>query len=130
MLRNTIRHGIGTIHLADHLNARLHASGLPRRETNLSMMIDTGKQCTFSGKGESFKDYKRTGYLRGFTGYGEKPALSKDPHYSEALLRFMSLADTYGNDEYKKSEILDIYLLKKYTELYSVNYCVRIHVLH
>ena len=104
MLWNTIRNGIGTIWIAEHLNARLVASGLPERKINLSMLPDTGKQCTVSGQGEAHESFIQNGSLRNFTGFGEKPAVSTDPHYAEAPLRLMNFADTYGNEKYKESE--------------------------
>ena len=104
MLRTTIRNGISTVRIAQHLNARLLASGLPPRKTNLNVVIDTGKQCTIAGEGESYEEFLRSGIVKFFTGWGEKPALSKDPHYAEAPLRLMNFVDTYGNDEYQKSE--------------------------
>ena len=107
MLHSTIRNGIGTIRIAEHLNARLLASGLPARKTNLNIVIDTGKQCTYLGTGECFESFKRTGLLSEFTGFGQKPAISTEDHYSEAPLRFMTFADTYGNDKYKQSTKLN-----------------------
>ena len=104
MLRSTIRNGIGTIRIAEHLNARLIASGLPERKTNLNVMVDTGKQCMFAGSGDSFEDFQMTGLLRKFMGFGEKPAVSTDAHYSEAPLHLMNFTDTYDNDKYKKSK--------------------------
>ena len=104
MLRSTICNGIGTICIAEHLNRRLLASGLPPRKTNLNILIDTGKQCTVSGMGEAHDTFKQMGYLQNFTGYGTKPAVSGDSHFSEAPLRLMTFFDTYGNDnDCKKS---------------------------
>ena len=88
------------------------------RGTNLNIVIDTGKQSTVSGTGKIFEEFKRTGVLKHFTGYGQKPALSQESHYAEALVRLMTFADTYGNDDYKKS--------KKFSHHFS-QYYERIH---
>ena len=105
MLRSTIRNGIATVRLADHLNERLLVAGLPKRETNFNAVIDTGKQCTVSGIGKMYDQFLETGVLKDFTGWGTKPALSQDSHFAEAPLRLMTFADTYGNNKYKESMI-------------------------
>ena len=85
------------------MNQRLSAAGLPERQTNLNIVLDTGKQCTVSGVGEMYEEFLRTGILKYFTGWGTKPAGSEDSHFEEAPLRIMTFADTYGNDKYKQS---------------------------
>ena len=75
MLRNTICHGIATGRIADHLNERILASSLLKRNTNIVIMIDTGKQCTIAGFGKSYEEFMRTG---NFTGCGTKPANYSD----------------------------------------------------
>ena len=106
MLRNTIQNGIATGHIADHLNERILAASLLKCYTNIVLMIDTGKQCTIAGSGKAFDDFKRTGVLKNFTGFGTNPATYSDSHFQEAPLRFMTFAETYDNKKtkYSKSE--------------------------
>ena len=108
MLRSTIQNGISTTRLADHLNDRLLSSGLMKRFTNLVIMIDTGKQCTLAGCSKSYEEFKKTGVLKNFTGYGQRPALFHEAHFNEAPLRLMTFGQTYGNDKYKESKLVII----------------------
>ena len=123
MLRSTIRNGIGTICLAKHLNARLMALGLPERETNLNIVIDTGIQCTLAGSGKCYEKFKNTGTITSFTGCGQKPALSKDSHYSQAPLRLMTFVDMYGNSKYKESKQISLISSNTFTFKMQRKHC-------
>ena len=99
-LRTCIRYGIGTGRIADEYNSRIFAASHMQRDSNILIVLDTGKQTTVAGKGKLYEKFLQTGEIKDFSGYGSTPAKFHQEHYQRAPLCTMSFAETYGNMHY------------------------------
>ena len=100
-LRTCIRYDIGTTRIADHLYERLFkASEIPKKDTNVVILIDTSGLATVSGVGKVYENFLKTGVLENFTGYGMRPAKFDEPHFEDAPIRMMTFAESFADMDY------------------------------
>ena len=59
--------------IADFLNQQLESLGEEVGLTGLVLALDTGKQCTIAGAGPIFEEFRWSGKVINYTGYGEEP---------------------------------------------------------
>ena len=79
-----IRSGHETKRLCDILNDRV-SKGLGLN-TGIIIGIDTGVQCTFSGKGKIYEDFKAMKKIENYTGFGSVPKTFYDAGFDDATL--------------------------------------------
>ena len=79
-------------------------SGVPIPNIGAVMSIDTGVQCSVSGSGKMYTDFKRTGAIAGYTGFGASPVSFSHPNYADAPYREVTFKDTFANSTLKCAE--------------------------
>ena len=110
----SVRVGFNTARLAEIYNARTKETGKNAKLVTHISLMDLGGQSTMSGCGEIYENFKKSGLLTKFTGYGEKAASFYDPTFETAPLRELNLDETYYGMDYdcRSSKILRIILLR------------------
>ena len=68
--------------------------------------------------GEVYDNFLQTGEITNFTGFGQLPTKYSDDHYSEAPLRVMSFAESYGDMQYTCKKSMN----------YSLNFSIPNHI--
>ena len=96
-LCTSIREGIASLRIADFLRQKLADLGKEMRGVSGGIfLIDTGEQCTIGGVGEIFDDFRWTGKIVNYTGYGGEPATMYDKkNYHTAPCSIMNFDETY-----------------------------------
>ena len=96
-----IRTSLSALRVGAEINDRLRQMGLPTQNFGGLVCIDTGVQCNFAGEGRIYENFKATGRLYGYTGFGSNPVQSSSQGYEDAPLREVSFADTFANSTSK-----------------------------
>ena len=92
--------GIETGRLSDALNSRLFADLHGLSKAGIFIAIDTTHQCTFAGTGPIFENFKRTGKLENYTGFGMTPTTFYEPDFDVAKVRYINFDETYAGMPY------------------------------
>ena len=108
-----LREGLASIRIADYLNQKLEDQGDENVESGTLMILDTGKQCSIAGCGKIFDEFVRSGKVKYFTGYGQKPKTFYVKNFETADCRIFKFDQTYYKQPY------DARTRKHYT-LYSI----------
>ena len=93
-----VRTGLATARMCDILNERI--SKLLGLQTGVFIAIESGQQCTISGCGPIYDEYKRTGKIMNHSGYGDIPKSFYDPDFDTAAIRFLNFDETYADMPY------------------------------
>ena len=110
-LRNAVRGGHNISRLAEYYQSRLKQElGMDMKLVGHVFVLDTGGQSTISGSGEMYEEFKRSGALVNYAGYGEVPKTFYDKGYKTASVRSMNLDETYHRMPYdsRRSKICNI----------------------
>ena len=107
-LRTTIRYAIATGRIAHYYNNKLLGADKNDRKVNIFMHLDTGKQSTVSGLGKIYEEYKKTGKIANYTGYGLAPVEFGDEDFDSAPYRKIDFDETYAHMPYdaRRSELI------------------------
>ena len=71
-----------------------------REDVGHVLVIDTGGQTTISGTGKIFDEFKESGTLKNYTGYGQEPKTFFEKGYKRAGVRYMNFDETYHGMPY------------------------------
>ena len=96
-----IRTSLSAFRVGAEINQRLREMGLPTQNFGGLICIDTGVQCNFAGSGRVYENYKATGKVFGYTGFGSNPVKSNEAGFEDAPVREVSFADTFANSTSK-----------------------------
>ena len=111
-MSTSLREGLDCICLAEHYNKRIHINSNCVESPGAILLIKTGEQCTICGAGTIYEEFKRTGKLINFTGYGEKPKSFYEQNFQEAPLRMINFDQTFYDMPYdcreSKCIVIDI----------------------
>ena len=70
-----MRCSIATGRFAHQFNLKIaQATETEQKIVNVMFFLDTGKQCTLAGTGPMYDHFMKTGEIRGYTGFGTRPA--------------------------------------------------------
>ena len=101
----SFRAGHSALRVAKEYHRRRNEiSGVPIPNIGGVMCIDTGSQCSLSGVGKIYNDFKRTGSIAGYSGFGSAPVPSAHPNYAEAPYTEVRFRDTFANSTMKCAE--------------------------
>ena len=78
--------------------------GQPAMNLSGLACIDTGIQCSVSGHGKMFQDFKESGSVTDHTGAGGPLVNSAQSNFEDAPFREVNYADTYANSTSKVQE--------------------------
>ena len=100
-LRNAIRHGFNISRLAEYVQSRMYDEvGKDKQKVGHVLVVETGGQATISGTGEIFENFKTTGKIEGYSGYGQIPLTFFEKGYRTATVRYMNFDETYHRMPY------------------------------
>ena len=100
-LRNADRVGYNVSRLSDYCQERFHIElGITKKAVGHVFAVDMGGQTTISGTGEIYENFKKTGQLNGYAGFGETPKTFFEKGYKSASLRYMKFDETYHRMPY------------------------------
>ena len=93
---SSVREGLAAVRIAEFLNKELQDLGEEIGLRGLVLVLDTGQQCTIAGAGTIFDNFRHTGQVNNYTGYGEEPTKFYDrKNYHTAPCRLMNFDETY-----------------------------------
>ena len=95
-----IREGLTATRIAELLNAKLHELGQENSQPGALICIDTGEQCTISGAGAIFEEFKRSGKLINYIEYVTNPMSFYDANYGTSACRYMKFDETFWKIPY------------------------------
>ena len=98
-LYSAIHFCFNTVRYAEIYNQRKGNEGKNDNVGHISV-IETGGQTTFSGSGEIYENFKKTGLIQNFSGYGHKPVSFFENGFDSALSREIKFNETYYDMHY------------------------------
>ena len=110
---SSVREALAAVRIADFLKEKLENLDEEVGLTGLVLALDTGQQCTIAGAGPIFDEFKRSGKVINYTGYGEEPAKFYDrKNYHTAPCRSMNFDESYYKMLYdcRSLKVLSLFL--------------------
>ena len=96
----SIREGLAAVRIAEFLNEQLKGIGIKNGIPGALIFLEVGGQCTTSGVGKIYDDFKRTGKIINYTGYGQQATRFNEPNYEKAQFRFVNFDETFHKMPY------------------------------
>ena len=86
--------------IADLLNDKLSKLGQKTGKASAFMALDTGGQCTIGGIGKMFDEFRKSGRVKNYSGYGETLKKYGEDGFKDCSVRYIKLDETYFNMPY------------------------------
>ena len=95
-----IREGLAATRIADFVNEQLKVLGFSTGVTGLVICMDVCGQTMLAGEGQNFQQFLRTGTIKNYSGYGQKPAAFGEANFKNAAVRTIKYDQAFYNMPY------------------------------
>ena len=94
-LLTSLREGLSAIRLSDYLNKIFTSRGENVEDNGCIMLLKTGAQCTVSGMGKIFEQFKESGKIEQYGGPSHQPVTFYDDDFEHAAYRILNFDQTF-----------------------------------
>ena len=93
----SLREGLAATRIADFVNQKLRNENLIHNDSSSGAVIciDTLGQTTFAGVGKIYEDFKRTGKLMNYSGFGKEAKTFYEKDFEAAAVRMLNYDQTF-----------------------------------
>ena len=96
----SLREGLAAVRIAEYINQKFGGMGTVLGPTGAVIVLENGKQCNSAGTGKMYEEFKKSGQIMHYSGFGKKPTEFYDADFSTTPYRSFKFDQTYYRQPY------------------------------